>query len=129
MNYGIYKTMGAQLGVEIVPAPDGVRARLHDVNLQKVRNEKSFTLPAETDPGYRLEVHRMADEIAQWAGGTPGIAASRLLFVSNGRIYRIDSDGEALTPLTPEGQTALSPVWSPDGRASPTPGSKAGAAA
>jgi TolB protein len=115
VNYGIYKTMGAQLGVEIVPAPDGVRARLHDVNLQRVRNEKSFTLPAETDPGYRLEVHRMADEIAQWAGGTPGIAASRLLFVSNGRVYRIDSDGEALTPLTPEGQTALSPVWSPDG--------------
>ncbi len=35
--------------------------------------------------------------------------------MSGGRVYRIDSDGEALTPLTPAGQTALSPAWSPDG--------------
>ncbi len=81
-----------------------------------MRNQQTFPLPAETDPGYRLEVHRLADEIARWASGTPGIAATRFLFVSNGRVYRIDSDGEAAVPLTPEGITALSPVWSPDGR-------------
>jgi TolB protein len=61
-------------------------------------------------------VHRVADEVARWATGTPGVAASRLLLVSGGRIYRMDSDGEALTALTPAGQTALSPVWSPDGQ-------------
>ena len=44
------------------------------------------------------------------------IAATRLLFVSGGRIYRIDSDGFDLTPLTPAGQTSLSPAWSPDGQ-------------
>jgi TolB protein len=115
VSYGIYKTMGAQLGVELVAAPGGVRARLHDINTQKVRNEQAFTLPAETDPSYRLEVHRMADEITRWASGTPGSAASRLLFVSGKRVYRIDSDGEAAVPLTPESATALSPVWSPDG--------------
>ena len=58
----------------------------------------------------------MADEVARWATGTPGIAATRLLFVSGGRVYRMDSDGEAITPLTPAGQTALSPAWSPDGQ-------------
>jgi TolB protein len=58
----------------------------------------------------------MADEIARWASGTPGFAATRFLFVSNGRVYRIDSDGEVAAPLTPEGATALSPVWSPDGQ-------------
>jgi TolB protein len=46
----------------------------------------------------------------------PGAAASRLLFVSGGRVYRADSDGEDITPLTPAGQTALSPAWSPDGQ-------------
>lgn len=115
VSYGIFKTMGAQLGVELVSAAGGVTARLHDINLQKVRNEQTFTLPAEGDPGYRLEVHRMADEIARWASGTPGIAATRFLFVMNGRVYRIDGDGQATVPLTPEGVTALSPVWSPDG--------------
>ncbi len=116
VSYGIYKTMGAQLGVELVQAPGGVTARLHDINLQKIRNQGTFTLPAETDPGYRLEVHRVADEIARWASGTAGLAATRLLFVSNGRVYRIDSDGEAAVPITPEGITSLSPVWSPDGQ-------------
>ena len=116
VNYGIYKTMGAQLGVELTAAPGGVTARLHDINGQKVRNTQSFTLPTETDPEYRMEVHRVSDEIARWASGTAGLAATRFLFVSNGRVYRIDGDGEEAVPLTPEGMTALSPVWSPDGR-------------
>jgi len=116
VSYGIYKTMGAQLGVELIQAPGGVTARLHDINLQKVRTEQTFPLPAETDPEYRLGLHRVADEIARWASGTQGIAATRMLFVSNGRVYRIDSDGEAAVPLTQEGVTSLSPVWSPDGQ-------------
>jgi TolB protein len=116
VNYGIYKTMGAQLGVELREAPGGVAARLHDISLQKVRNQQTFPLPAATDPQYRLELHRVADEIARWASGTQGIAATRLLYVSNGRVYRIDSDGETAAPLTPEGVTALSPAWSPDGQ-------------
>jgi TolB protein len=31
-------------------------------------------------------------------------------------VYRTDSDGEALTPVSPAGQTSLSPAWSPDGQ-------------
>jgi TolB protein len=116
VNYGIYKTMGAQLGVELAPAPGGVTARLHDINGQKVRNTQTFALPAETDPEYRMDLHRVSDEIARWASGTSGLAATRFLFVSNGRVHRIDGDGEQAVPLTPEGVTALSPVWSPDGR-------------
>jgi len=117
MSYGIYKTMGAQLGVELAQAPGGgVAARLHDINLQKIRNQGTFALPAETDPGYRLELHRVADEIARWASGTPGLAATRLVFVSNGRVHRIDSDGETAVPITAEGVTSLSPVWAPDGQ-------------
>jgi len=116
VSYGIYKTMGAQLGVELAEAPGGVTVRLHDINLQKVRNQQTFLLPGQTDASYRLEVHRVADEVARWAGGTPGIAATRFLFVADGRVYRVDSDGEAAAPLTPESATALSPVWSPDGQ-------------
>jgi TolB protein len=116
VNYGIYKALGAQYGVELTEAAGGVTVRLHDLNAGQVRNTQSFSLPAATAPDYRMELHRVADEVARWASGTPGIAATRLLFVSGGRIYRIDSDGEAVTPLTPAGQTALSPAWSPDGQ-------------
>jgi TolB protein len=116
VSYGIYKTMGAQLGVELAAAPGGVTVRLHDIGLQKVRNQQTFALPADPDPEQRLELHRIADQVAQWASGTAGIAATRLLFVSNGRVYRIDSDGETAVPITAEGVTSLSPVWSPDGQ-------------
>ncbi len=116
VNYGIYKALGAQLGVELTPAAGGINARLHDINGQKIRNQQTFVLPPETDATFRLEAHRVVDEITRWASGTPGIAATRFLFVSNGRVYRIDSDGQGMVPLTPEGQTALSPVWSPDGQ-------------
>jgi TolB protein len=115
VNYGIYRAYGAEFGVELTESAGAVTARLHDLNASRVQNQQTFTLPPTNDPGYRLEVHRLADEVARWATGTPGIAASRLLLVSGGRVYRIDSDGEALTPLTPAGQTALSPAWSPDG--------------
>jgi TolB protein len=116
ISYGIYKTLGAELGVELNLAPGGLTARLHDLNAGQVRNQQTFSLPPESDPGYRLEVHRVADEIARWATGTPGSAASRVLFVSGGRVYRMDSDGENIVPLTLAGQTALSPAWSPDGQ-------------
>ncbi len=115
VNYGIYKSLGAEFGVELVAAAGGVTARLHDVSQSKVRNEQFFSIPAPTDPSFRLDVHRMSDEITRWASGSIGAAASRLLFVSGGRVYQVDSDGQHLTPLTPAGATALSPVWAPDG--------------
>ena len=83
----------------------------------RVRNQQTFTLPPATDPG--LPAGGCTGSRTRWPAGprgTAGIAATRLLFVSGGRVYRIDSDGEALTPLTPAGQTALSPAWSPDGQ-------------
>jgi TolB protein len=116
VNYGLYRALGAQFGVELVESAGGVTARLHDLNAGQVRNQQSFALPPAGDPSYRIEVHRLADEVTRWGSGTPGIAATRLLFVSSGRIYRIDSDGADLAPVTPAGQTALSPAWSPDGQ-------------
>jgi TolB protein len=116
VNYGIYKALGAQFAVELSPGSGGVTARLHDLNQGRLHTQKTLTLPSQGAADFRLEVHRLADEVARWATGTPGAAATRLLFVSGGRIYRADSDGQDLTSLTPAGQTALSPVWSPDGQ-------------
>jgi TolB protein len=115
-NYGIYKTLGAEFAVELTPTAGGASVRLHDIAQSRVRNEQALGLPPEADPGYRLEVHRVSDEITRWATGTAGVAATRLLLVSGGRVFRIDSDGEALLPITPAGATALSPVWSADGQ-------------
>jgi TolB protein len=114
VNYALYKTLGAEFAVELSQAASGVVARLHDVNEGKLRNQQTVTLAL--GPDFRQDVHRLSDEIARWASGTSGAAASRMLFVSGGRVYRADSDGYDLTPVTPAGQTSLSPAWSPDGQ-------------
>ena len=112
VNYELYKGMGAEFAVELSQAAGGVTVRLHDLNAARLRNQQTVSLPTGGD--FRLDVHRLADEITRWASGTAGAAASRVLFVSGGRVYRADSDGHEIIPLTPAGQTALSPAWSPD---------------
>lgn len=114
VNYGIYQALGAEFAVELSPTAGGVTARLHDLNAGRIRNQQTIPLPA--GPDFRLELHRLADEITRWGSGTSGAAASRLLFVAGGRVYRVDTDGHDIMPLTPAGQTALSPAWAPDGQ-------------
>jgi TolB protein len=116
VNYQLYKSLGAQFAVDLTETSGGISARLHDLNQARVQSQKAFAMPSPESSDYRLALHRLSDEIARWASGMPGAAASRLLFVSGGRVYRADSDGEDITPLTPAGQTALSPAWSPDGQ-------------
>lgn len=117
VNYELYKSLGAQYAVELSEGSGGgVTARLHDLTEGRMQSQKTVSLPSPTAPDYRLEIHRLADEVARWASGQPGPAASRLLFVSGGRVYRVDSDGADIAPITPAGQTALSPAWSPDGQ-------------
>jgi len=60
-------------------------------------------------------VHGIADEVERWITGTRGIAQTRVLFVRNGRVFVVDSDGEDERPVT-SGAGALSPAWHPSGR-------------
>jgi TolB protein len=115
VNYDLYRRLGADLAVELVPRSGGFTARLHDVRLGRVRNEGTVVLPDAHSGEYRMAVHRSADEVVRWATGTPGIAATRFLFGVGQRIYRIDSDGWGAVPVTGSGESALSPSWSPTG--------------
>ncbi|MGE5231812.1 MAG: hypothetical protein ACM3NS_08715 [Deltaproteobacteria bacterium] len=117
INYGLYKALGADFAVELSADQGGrTTVRLHDVGRALLANQQSVALPPPTDANFRLAVHVLSDEIVRWATGTPGIAATRILYVQNERVWEMDSDGAAARPLTPDGQTSLSPAWSPDGR-------------
>ncbi len=117
INYGLYKALGADFAVELSADQGGrTTVRLHDVGRALLANQQSVALPPPSDANFRLAVHVLSDEIVRWATGTPGIAATRILYVQNERIWEMDSDGAAARPLTPDGQTSLSPAWSPDGR-------------
>ena len=73
-----------------------------------------------TDENARIIAHRFADEIIfRLGGGVPGIAESKLYFVSarsgSKEIWQMDYDGANQKQLSHLGSIALSPHVSPDG--------------
>ncbi|MEC4670974.1 MAG: Tol-Pal system beta propeller repeat protein TolB [Nitrospirota bacterium] len=68
----------------------------------------------------RLMVHRWADELVSRYTGDPGIARTKIVFVSEvhgGRnLYVMDYDGYGPKPLTADRRLNLMPAWSPDKR-------------
>ena len=72
-----------------------------------------------TEAGARQLAHEFADDIiSRLSGGTPGIAETKIAFVSNRtghkEIWEMDYDGANQQQLTHLGSTALTPRWSPD---------------
>ena len=120
-DYRVLTALGADLAVAVVPAPDprgrGVEIQLHDVRSGSVRNRLDLSLPSAGAGGeaFRQAVHRAADEVVRWATGSPGVASTSILYVDNGKLWRVDPDGLGRAPVPSTGSPALSPTWSPDG--------------
>ncbi len=124
VNLALWKERGADwvLDGSLTPGRAGgstLRLVLHDAVYGQVRDERTFELPAQGDPNFRMAVHAASDEVVRWATGTPGAAATQVAFVLESRgskeLYVIDYDGENVQRLTNDGSIALSPTWSPDG--------------
>ena len=105
-----------------VEAGDGglqLRLTLLDAVYGQEKGSGTFALPAMSSRGFRMAVHAASDAVVRWATGEPGMAASRIAYVVQGRgskeIYVVDSDGENPVRLTSDGSINLSPTWSPDG--------------
>ncbi|MBI4402339.1 MAG: Tol-Pal system beta propeller repeat protein TolB [Nitrospirae bacterium] len=71
-------------------------------------------------PVLRLMAHRLADELVYRYTGEPGIARTKIAFVSEQRgsreLYVMDYDGDAPKQVTADGFLNLMPKWSPDRR-------------
>ena len=122
INLSLWKERGADFVLEgtLTPRAAGttLNLTLHDAVYGRPKGQGNFALPPMGDPGFRMAVHAAADEVVRWATGDPGMAASRIAFVLQGRgskeIHIVDSDGENLQRLTSDGSITLSPAWSPD---------------
>ena len=69
----------------------------------------------------RLMVHRWADELVSRYTGDPGIARTKIIYVSedahrNRDLYIMDYDGFGPKQVTADRQFSLMPAWSPDQR-------------
>jgi TolB protein len=67
----------------------------------------------------RRVAHQLAEDLVRQYTGRPGVALSRIAFVSKHEkgkeIYLMDYDGSRVRRLTTTGTLNLSPAWSPDG--------------
>jgi TolB protein len=124
LNLALWKERGADYVLQgsLRPGTAGgtvLRLILHDAVYGSLKEDRTFNLPAQGDPNFRMAVHATADEVVRWVTGEPGSAATRIAFVLLTRdakeVYTIDYDGENIQRLTNDGSIALSPAWSPDG--------------
>ena len=117
LNYPLYQALGADFAVTIAPTSgDSQVVTVHDVASGGVRREFRVHLPALTDPGFRMAVHRVSDRAIEAALGVGGMAASRVLFVMDGKVYAIDQDGADQRLVSSSDHSAMSPAWAADGR-------------
>src|SRR3989454_478375 len=116
LNYPLFQALGADFAVALAQATDTTVVTLHDVAAGGVRREVKKRLPPLTSPDFRLAVHRLADQVLQASLGAPGVAASRLLFVMDGKVWQIDQDGADKKLVSSSDRQAMSPAWAADGR-------------
>jgi len=117
LNYPLYQALGADFAVAVTPAgADTTVITVHDVAAGAVRRELRARLPPLADPGFRMAVHRLSDRVLEATLGAPGIAATRVLFVMDGKVYVIDQDGADRRLVSSTDHAALSPAWGGDGR-------------
>jgi TolB protein len=66
----------------------------------------------------RILAHSFSDDVVQYFTGRPGIARSRISFVSTHgegkELYIMDYDGKRIRRITTSGTINLTPAWSPD---------------
>ena len=116
LNYPLYQALGADFAVGVALAGDTTVLAVHDITAGGVRREFRAVLPALKDPGFRMAVHRLADHVLEATLGTGGIAATRILFVMDGKVYVIDQDGTDRQLVSSSDHQAMSPAWAQDGR-------------
>jgi len=116
LNYPLYQALGADFALDITAAGDTTIATLHDIAAASIRRTVRANLPRPVDPEFRMAVHRLADQALQAAIGTTGIAATRVLFVKDGKVYQIDQDGADQKLVSSTDRQAMSPAWGADGR-------------
>jgi TolB protein len=117
INYSLYAALGADYAVSVLPGTDSAAyaVTVYDVRGENARSNLRLPVGDPRSGAFRMAVHRVADDVVRAATGALGFAATRLLLVRAGGLYRVDADGAELEQVSPPGVTAFSPSWHPSG--------------
>lgn len=111
------------LGIDAVLTPKAllqgsqlaIEGRLYDTASSDMVLGKRYA--GETDLARRI-AHRLANDVIAHFTGQPGVALSRIAFVSKHKggkeLYVMDYDGHRVRRMTSTGSINLSPAWSAD---------------
>jgi TolB protein len=114
-NYELFERLMVAGIVQVTVTPDGLNINVHDVKARQSARVIGVALAgAALSREWRMSVHEASDLVEQWATGTRGIAATRIAFVRDRKIWVVDSDGAMPTVVAAEG--AMSPAWHPSGK-------------
>src|SRR3989442_366345 len=116
LNYPLYQALGADFALDVTAAGDTTVATLHDIAAAGIRRTVRAKLPRPGDPDFPQAVRRLADQVVPASLGSPRIAATRILFVKDGKVYQIDQDGADQKLVSSTDPQAMSPAWGADGR-------------
>jgi TolB protein len=116
-----WQKLGAEAIVKVAARPRGTKAEVFGIayflNVGKEPVYQKKLTVEKTD--VRVTAHRITDALLGALTGRPGGFASQFTFsarwTKNQRVFRMDSDGQSLTPLSDPAVTAVSPTWGPKG--------------
>jgi TolB protein len=116
-----FAAAGAHAGLQGLFTLGGERAqvemRLHDLTSpdQRLIASKKFEMPVAQA---RRLAHKIADEVVLQFTGEPGIADTKIAYLSSAsgsrEVHMMDYDGAGPTRLTSNQSINVSPSWSPD---------------
>jgi TolB protein len=114
-NYPLFGKLGVVAILRPQRSLTGITITMYDVAAKRRVQIGGFPLlDAPNSPGWRLALHRTSDEVERWIFGSPGSAATRILYSGGDKqIWMIDSDGANQRKLTSV-SLAMSAAWSPD---------------
>lgn len=118
--YGEWLSVGVEWLTRLsVRSGDGrvdIEARLHDTQGGGLIFARRY---AGTEDLVRRIAHTIADDFVKQLTGAPGVATTRIAFVSKEgkgkEVFLMDYDGRNIRRITNTGTINLAPTWSPDG--------------
>jgi len=116
-----WQKLGAEAIVKVAARPKGKQAEVYGLAyFLNVGKEPVYQKKITVDrTDVRVTAHRITDALLGALTGRPGGFASQLTFAArwtkHQRIFRLDADGQSLTPLTDPNDFAIAPTWGPNG--------------
>ncbi len=93
-----------------------LRGTLESLPARSLVFSRDYATPPEN---YREAAHRFSDDVVLYVTGRPGIARTRIAFISNRsggkEVYTVDYDGFGVKQATRNGSINMSPDWFPGG--------------